>query len=123
MKPWGLADILTVVTAFQLLLLSSVMLTSDRRRKVSQGLLAAFLIANILLLVQSFRFRRVDWVHLAPFFVVLAYAGNPHLYHWLTLTSISINFIFATILIYRDNAHGVPAPDIKLTTVMEGSDN
>ncbi len=109
MKLWSVADILTVVTAFQLLLLSAVILTSRRPGKLSQRLLAVFLLANVMLLlqfeffsqvkpvkigvtpfyyllapllflyvqslfIQSFRLRRAQLIHLVPFFLVFTYA-------------------------------------------------
>ena len=108
MKLWNLTDILTIVTAFQLLLLGAVILTSRRPGKLNQWLLAAFLLANFLLLVQfelfnqvksvrievspfyfllapllylyvqslfiqSFNLKRVHLIHLAPFLLVFAY--------------------------------------------------
>jgi AraC-like DNA-binding protein len=104
-----LIDILAIVTAFQLLLLGLVILTSRKTGKQNQRLLAAFLLANFLLLVQfelfsqirlirigvtpfyfllapllylyvqsllvrSFELKRVHLIHLAPFVFVFAYA-------------------------------------------------
>jgi len=108
MEPWSLTDILSIVTAFQLLLLGAVILTSRRPGKLNQRLLAAFLLANVLLLVQfelfnqiksirvgvtpfyfllapllylyvksllfqSFKFKRVHLIHVVPFLIVFAY--------------------------------------------------
>lgn len=108
MGSWSLTDILTIVTAFQLFLLGAVILTSRRTGKLNQWLLAAFLLANFLLLVQfelfnlirsvrtgvtpfyfllapllflyvqsllvqSFRLKRLHLLHLAPFSIVFAY--------------------------------------------------
>jgi AraC-like DNA-binding protein len=110
MKAWSFTEILTIITAFQLLLLSLVILTSRRPGRLSQRLLAAFLLANVLLLlqfvlyflfkpvrvgvtsfyfllapllylyvqsllVQSFQLRRVHWIHLVPFFVTFTYSA------------------------------------------------
>jgi AraC-like DNA-binding protein len=145
MKLWSLADILTVVTAFQLLLLSAVILTTRRPGKLSQRLLAAFLLANVLLLAQfelfsqfkpvrvgvtpfyfllapllylyvrslfirSFSLKRIQWLHLVPFFLILAYAAaclliRPGADGWeegLTLTvrlESSLTYIFLSLQI------------------------
>jgi AraC-like DNA-binding protein len=109
MNELTLTDILTIVTAFQLLLLSAVILTSRRPGTVSQRLLAGFLLANFLLLaqfglysltrpfrmgaspfyfllapllylyvrsllVQLFRLNRSCWWHAVPFVLALLYA-------------------------------------------------
>ncbi len=73
MKLWSLADILTVVTAFQLFLLSAVILTSSRQAKLSQRLLAAFLLANVLLLIQFEIFSQMKPVRVGvtPFYFLL----------------------------------------------------
>lgn len=126
MEQWSLTDILTIVTAFQLLLLGAVILTSRRPGKLNQRILSAFLFANVLLLiqfewlsqvgtvrigvspfyfllapllflyvqsllVQSFTLKRGHLIHLAPFILAFAYfllflfirmgpSGNPPLY-------------------------------------------
>ncbi|MFA6128958.1 MAG: AraC family transcriptional regulator [Bacteroidales bacterium] len=109
MEHWSLADIFTIITAFQLTLLSAVILTSRRPGRLSQHLLAAFLLANVFLLLQfelisqfkpvklgvtpfyfllapllylyvqsllveSFRLKRIHVLHLIPFLVMAAYS-------------------------------------------------
>jgi AraC-like DNA-binding protein len=73
MRQWHLSDILAVVTAFQLFLLGAVILTSRKTKGLSQRLLAAFLLANFLLLVQ---FEGLGWVRparigVSPFYFLL----------------------------------------------------
>jgi len=74
MEFWRLMDILTIVTAFQLLLLGVVILTSRRTGKLNQRLLAAFLLANFLLLVHFELFHLVKPVRIGvtPFYFLLA---------------------------------------------------
>jgi AraC-like DNA-binding protein len=74
MELWSLTDILTIVTAFQLLLLGAVILTSRRPGKLNQRILAAFLLANFFLLVQFEWFSRIKPVRVGvtPFYFLLA---------------------------------------------------
>lgn len=74
MEQWNLTEILTIVTAFQLLLLGAVILTSRRPGKLNQRILAAFLFANVLLLVQFEWLSQTKNVRIevAPFYFLLA---------------------------------------------------
>lgn len=70
----SLTDILTIVTAFQLLLLVAVILTSRRSAKLNQRFLAIFLLANVLLLTQFELFGQIRSIRVgvSPFYFLLA---------------------------------------------------
>jgi AraC-like DNA-binding protein len=74
MELWNLTDILTIVTAFQLLLLAAVILTSARPGRLNQRILATFLLSNVLLLVQFEIFNQLKTVSIgvSPFYFLLS---------------------------------------------------